>query len=351
MRFVSMDYIKPGMRLGKNLYNENGILILSENVILSEPLIELLFKQGYPGLYIKDEISKDIEVREIVSAEIRTKVKQNIKKLLSNNSSEISLEMRKALSEDINDILESILEDDEVMVNMIDLKKYNDYAFCHSVNVGILSGVIGAGLKLNEDMLKHTITAGLLHDIGKKFIPDSILDKQGKLDNYEMSVIKKHPVLGYNYLKANMNLSAHVLAGILLHHEKYNGTGYPYQRKGEDITLIGRIIAVADVYDAITSKRPYHDAFSPSEAFEFIMGNSGLEFDPQVVNVFVSRIAIYPVGTEVLLSNGETALVMENYPGFSTRPLVKVLSSGKMLNLKSDPETRSITVVKSLLKI
>ncbi len=345
MRYMPIDKLEPGMCLGKNIYNEMGKLILSKNKIFTENIISLFKKQGYQGVYIQDKISEDIEIEEIVSLEIRNKSKNAIRDLFLTDQKD-SEEIYKNIDLCIKDIIKSILNNKEVVVNMVDLKTYDDYTYSHSVNVGILSGVIGAALDFSESFLNHLITAAMLHDIGKKFLSIDLLNKREKITEEEYDTLKKHSELGYNFIKDNRNLSAHVKSGILQHHERYDGRGYPLARKEKDIPLISRIIGVADAYDAITSSRPYHKAYPPGEGMEYVMGNSGLHFDPKVVDIFTQKVAIYPVGTEVLLSNGEKALIVKNYEKFCSRPIVKMLSNGQVLDLKEDTTLMNITVVK-----
>jgi len=345
MRYLPIDQLEVGMSLGRNIYNDAGQLILSKDKIFTEIIIALFKRQGYQGVYIEDKISEDIVIEEIVSIEIRNKAKQSIKRLFLSDdvdSSNIQNEINLSISE----IMQSILENKEVLVNMVDLKTYDDYTYSHSVNVGILSGVIGVALSFKDDQLKHLITAAMLHDIGKKFLDKELLNKTEKISENEYSILKTHSELGYNFFKDTLSFSAHVKTGILQHHERFDGSGYPLGKKGDEIPLISRIIGVADSYDAITSTRPYHKAYPPGEGMEYIMGNSGIGFDPKVVKIFAQKVAIYPAGTQVLLSNGEKALVMKNFECFSSRPWVKLLSTGEVLDLKDDMNTMNITIIK-----
>jgi len=162
--------------------------------------------------------------------------------------------------------------------------------------------------------------------------------------------MKKHSQLGYDYAKEKFRLPTVSYAGIIDHHEKFNGSGYPSGKAGREISLFGRIITMADIYDALTSERPYRKAMSPSEAMEYILGGSESIFDPQVVGVFIRKIAPYPVGTTVKLSNGCTAIVLENYESVCLRPRVRVIREmGKdvepyELNLKNDRSLLSVVI-------
>ncbi|OYP31617.1 phosphohydrolase, partial [Lachnotalea glycerini] len=233
--------------------------------------------------------------------------------------------------------------------NMVDLKIYDDYTYYHSVNVAILSLIVGNALKFHRAMLIQLGMAAILHDIGKKFTPIEILSKPGMLTDEEFDIIKEHPTNGYHFIKRFFpSISSATYVGILQHHERYDGSGYPSGAQGEGISLLGRILAVCDVYDALVSDRPYHKAYLPSEALEFIQGGSGSMFDPAIVITFCYKVASYPLGTAVTLSNGEVGIVVENYEEFNTRPKVKIVKNNIVthyIDLKSDYNARNITIV------
>ncbi len=238
------------------------------------------------------------------------------------------------------------------MLNLFDMKVYDSYTFFHSVSVTILSVVIGLGMGFSRLMLVNTAYAALLHDIGKTQISQDIINKPAALTFAEYEIMKQHAKNGYEYVRKQFSHSVSELAarGVLEHHERINGTGYPGGKKGGAITAIGRIVAVADVYDALVSDRPYRKGIFPVEAMEYVQGNCGTLFDFDVVNTFSQKVALFPTGSCVLLSNGLTALVMQNFEGLTQRPLVKVfmddgvrLPQPYLLNLSR--EALDITVV------
>ena len=158
-------------------------------------------------------------------------------------------------------------------------------------------------------------------------------------------------MLGYKYIRDRFKLPTISHGAILEHHERYDGTGYPANKCGEDITFFGRIVAIADVYDALTSRRPYRKAMNPADSLEYIMGNSGTAFDSDLVEVFVHKIAPYPVGTTVVLSNGYIGIVLENYELLSLRPKIRVFKIGNKevtpfeINLKDDYSYLNVTIL------
>ena len=234
---------------------------------------------------------------------------------------------------------------------MTDLKTFDEYTYQHSVNVAVLSMVIGTTLKLSYKEMFNLGRAALLHDIGKMFVNKEILNKPGKLDANEMKIMKNNSHLGYKHLKNRYGFSILTYNGVLDHHEKYDGTGYPNNKKGKYISLFGRIINVADVYDALTAERPYKRRLLPSEAMEYIMGGAGSHFDPEIVEVFIRKIAPYPLGTCIRLSNGYEGTVVKNYEESCLRPSIRVykihgeLVEPFIINLKDDKNYLSSVII------
>jgi HD-GYP domain-containing protein (c-di-GMP phosphodiesterase class II) len=251
------------------------------------------------------------------------------------------------IKEVVENVVDSIVYNKDLMINMVDLKTYSDYTYYHSVNVCVVAIAIGVALELNKRELYYLGMSAMLHDIGKKFISIDILDKTGPLTDCEFMEIKNHPQLGYQHIKSQYNLPASVYIAIWQHHEKFDGSGYPNGKKGREISLFGRILVVADIYDALVSKRPYHEAYSPSDAIEYIMSNNGSIFDPIIVDAFLKKVAAYPIGSCVELSDGTKALVVENFQNANLRPLVRYTDEkGEQcyINLRDDVCARNITI-------
>ncbi|MDD2217464.1 MAG: HD-GYP domain-containing protein [Eubacteriales bacterium] len=340
MRFVPTHCITTGMKLGENLYNERGDLMLSRNEIITQDYMASIQRLQYNGLYIDDEISNDLEVINLINNEVKIETIKIIKntfiqceqKNKRKNNGIIKKDM-KLLRMQIENIVDEIFNKKELMVNMVDMKVFDDYTYYHSVNVAVLSIVMGISLGMDRKDLNSLGLSALLHDMGKVFIQKQILNKPGKLSDDEFQEMKKHSQLGYEYIKSSFGIANIVYMGILDHHERYDGTGYPNNIKGCRISIFGRIIAVADVYDALTSDRPYRKGMLPSEAIEYIMGSVATAFDPEIVETFVRKIAPYPIGTCVKLSNGLEGIVMENYEEYSMRPKIRIFAdNGKKLD-------------------
>jgi HD-GYP domain-containing protein (c-di-GMP phosphodiesterase class II) len=356
MRFVPTSCLRSGMRLCKTLYGKNNEVLLTTGTILTETYINRILLLKYNGVYIEDDLSKDIEVVNIISDELKQKAVRGIKDIFIQNSlnqpkgkqlKHCRIASTKLL---VENIVEEILNNNKLMINMVDLKVFDEYTYYHSVNVTVLSIVLGVALNLNKEELHKLGLGALLHDIGKVFIPVEILNKPAKLTPDEFEVMKSHAEVGYKHVKENYDLPVKSYVGILQHHEKYDGNGYPDGKSGEQIYLFGRIISICDVYDALTSDRPYRKGMLPSEAMEYIMGGSSVLFDPNLVRIFMTKVAPYPVGMCVKLSNKYSGIVLENYENFCMRPRLRIYKKDEIevepfeLDL-TNPQNNGITIV------
>lgn len=347
MRYLPIKRVEAGMALAQDILDGQGVMLLGRHQILNQEQIENLDKMGYPGLYIDDKFSEEIEIAEVIKPFIHSKSLEIVHHLFVDRMEEEDVsEQEWQIREAVMQVVDSLLENEEVMYNMMSLKNYDDYTYFHSVNVGILSAVIGAHYGMDEYELRILTTAALLHDIGKKFLEIDILNARRALTEEERRIVLQHPKLGYEFLRDNFDFAPEVYLGVLEHHECYNGEGYPMRKSGDEISIYGRIIKLADVYDAMISKRPYRDPMPPADVIEYIMAMNGSEFDPKLVEVFLRWVAVYPAGCEVELSDGRMAVVKHNYQGFVLRPIVKVCDTGEIIDLKNDKEARSITIVR-----
>jgi HD-GYP domain-containing protein (c-di-GMP phosphodiesterase class II) len=328
--------------------------MIQKGFALTERTIRRLRELQYSGLYIDDEISKGIEINETISGELRTNVTRAVFRLLTNvelNSSSHFADDMNRLYGYLDTLLDEILSTRNAVVNIIDIKEFDLYTYQHSVNVCVLSCIVGMAQNMPRADVRALGIAALLHDIGKVFVDKKIINKPDKLTVEEFEAIKKHPTLGGDYLRKTQAFSSAVLVGVLEHHERYNGQGYPLGLQGDKINTFAQIISVADVYDALTSVRPYHDPVLPSDAYEYIMGNGGQQFSWDAVNTFVKKVAPFPLGMQVLLSDGRKGIVYKNHDDFLTRPLIKLFpepgdTREQFLDLMEDHETHKITIQK-----
>lgn len=350
MRYLPTSKLMPGMALGQDIYDGAGRLLLAKHLLLNAEYISHLEFLGFPGVYIDDEFTRGIEIQEIISPQIRSVALGMVHELFTFTAEgeELSVEEIR-IQKTVETVVENIVRNGDVMCNMIDIKNYDDYIYYHSIQVGILSIIVGLRYGLEQEELCNLATAAFLHDIGKRFIDSEIVNGVWPLEGQDREVFKSHPKLGAEFLRSAYHFPQDVYAGILEHHECYNGEGYPLNKAGDEIHLYARIIKLTDSYDAMTSRRPGREIQPPSEALEYLAALAGIQYDPNLVNILIRKVAVYPVGCEVELSNGQHAVVAQNFEDFPLRPLVKVIETGDMLNFRDDAETRSVTLGRIVL--
>lgn len=324
MHKVHLDKVQTGMKLARTIFNSDGGVLLSKGIELREGLVDKLKKNGISEIFLEDEISRDVAVSDVINENTRHEAVTLVKHMMNNYlfTSAVDIEPVKAM---VNKLVGELLASDDIINNLSEIRSVDDYTFEHSVNVCILSLITGIGLGYDIHRLRELGIGAMLHDIGKMCIPREILKKPSQLTVEEFEVIKKHTVLGYEVLKKSgrVNLvSAYIAFG---HHERYDGSGYPLQLKSENIQQCARIVAVADVYDALTSDRVYRKKLKPNEVFEYITSLGAHHFDPKVIENFVKYVSIYPVGTGVMLNTRERGLVIRANQGMPTRPVVRVV--------------------------
>jgi HD-GYP domain-containing protein (c-di-GMP phosphodiesterase class II) len=357
MRYIPSNCLRPGQILASNLEMDGRKVMLRKGVQLSELLIKRIELLGFQGVYIIDDLSRDLEVADVISDTLKHKAKQEIKTMfisVENKTETRALSQLDMISKVIGDIVDEILYNRNIMVNVVDLRTFDDYTFSHSVNVAVLSVMMGTVLGLNRNSLNDLAMGALIHDIGKVFIDKKIINKPSILTPEELGEVRKHSEAGYKYLIAHSQITDDALKAVLLHHEQYNGKGYPTGASGNDIHLFGRIIGVADVFDALTSDRPYRRAMLPSDAIEYILAGYDTMFDPQVVKAFTRKVAPYPIGTCVKLSNDIMGIVVRNYELYSLRPRLRIIHNGKptseFIDLATDTSTLNLTI-KEIIQI
>jgi HD-GYP domain-containing protein (c-di-GMP phosphodiesterase class II) len=328
MRLVPVEDIKPEMELAKSIYHNNNIL-LNTGVKNLHRYKNRLKNIGINYVYVEDKYSTDIEVDYVIKSELREKGQRKIRSFMED------IRFSKAINVDqikntVSDIVEDILNNsDNIIVNMLDIKNFDDYTYEHSVNVAVYSIILGKSLNYNVRDLNKLGVGAILHDIGKILIPPDILFKEGKLNDEEYQIVKDHSELGYDYIKGAREISPVSKAAILSHHERLDGSGYPRKKSGDELHEFAKIVAIADVYDALTSDRSYRKRWPVHEAISYIMSNSDQKFDNYFVDKFVRNLAIYPNGTMVRLSNGQKAIVKEQNTNYPTRPILRIIEDAE----------------------
>lgn len=350
--YLPIEKLVDGMELARNIQGPNPMLPFAvAGCKLNERIIARMQSVGVQGAYINTQLAEGIEPEDFVEPELKAKMLTSIRKAFDESLKKMTFQSSRQIYQEITSVAETvvmnILSKDKYLFQMIDIRDYDGYTYSHSLYVGILSVLLGRYIGLPLNRLNDLALCGLLHDIGKTDIPIEITNKNGPLTDDEFEVMKQHPNISYEKLGQNTIISQAVLQGIRTHHEKFNGTGYPLGLAGEDIPLYGRILAIADVYDALNSTRPYRKAWAPRKIFDYLSGCADTHFDPELLTAFLQCVAAYPVGTVVHLSDGSTAIVRGNTPGFALRPIIRIIApptkAGTDLDLSS--EALNVTIL------
>lgn len=286
---------------------------------LSEPVVTAFPSKKQRPISFDDEKSR------------ASKLIQSSKVAVSSMFSEVR--MGKAINSEnalplVNDIVASVSRNQNAFTSLVRLKSKDDYTYMHSVAVCALMVALARELGLSEDQIRQAGMAGLLHDIGKMAIPDEVLSKPSALSDDEFMVIRRHSEFGHAILSRSQNIDEVCLDVCLHHHEKIDGSGYPHKLKGDEITLFAKMGAVCDVYDAITSNRPYKAGWEPGVSLQR-MSQWTEHFDQVVFKAFVKCVGIYPIGSLVKLRSGRLAVVIDQSAQSLLTPVVKVFFSTK----------------------
>lgn len=337
MRKISVDGVREGMLLARTIYSEDGNILLSAGMKLMESYISRLKGLNIYEIYIDDKISYDIEINDIISDETRFEARVAIKNAMDSIRFGSSIDV-KPIRDTVCRMIDELMNDKNAVINLHDIKSLDQYTFGHSVNVCVLSIITGLSMDYDQDKLKELAMGAMLHDIGKTRIPAEILNKPDALTDSEFEIIKKHTNYGYEMLKKSVELTTYASYIALTHHEKYNGEGYPLGLKGDGIHEFSRIVAIADVYDAITSDRAYKRRRQISEAIEYLVGMGGHHFDYEIVRKFLGHVTTYPLGTCVKLNTGQTAIVVDINKKYPNRPIIRLIrdEAGVMLDRFSE---------------
>lgn len=349
------------MIIDQTIKNQQGKTLIARGTVLDEYLIDSLIKLQITGVYI----SEGEEDPEDIEAGIPEKTKEKIEKIKVPDPCKVKLSesVKKRVAEGVqflyndtdskdfenatnsvtNELMKAITDNDAIAVDISVLKVSDEYTFKHSVDVATMAMIIGKKQGLSDKEIYEIGIAGLLHDIGKSKIPGEVLNKPGRLTEEEFAVMRQHSVLGYHILKNKKDIPKSVLMGVLQHHEKINGKGYPLGFSSDKISLYAKILSVADIYDALVTERPYKKAFSKRDAVEMIMSLTN-ELDIAAMRSFLGSVILYPVDSIVQLSNGEKAKVVENTQESILRPKVVGLTSGRVYDLAKDIGCASIII-------
>lgn len=327
--FYESHKLAPGYRLLRPLQDREGRILLQAGTILTQRHLELIQQWGVQNILLlaektsKSEMSNQVTRTHVIDAALQNMITDTLTEVFINIASEKALPLDR-LQYSASLLIREIANHRDVALDLSALRSSDENTYNHSLSVAVLAIATGVELGLADEVLMDLAMGALLHDIGKTKIAPAIINKPGQLTAEERVIIEQHPLWGVQLLQEKGHSSPRVLQAVYEHHERSDGSGYPQGLSDEQISLLGKITAVADYYDAMTSDRSYHAAQPAYLVIEQLIAYSLTTFNQAIVRAFVRSLAPYPVGSRVLLDTGEWGEVIGYDRRMPTRPRVLV---------------------------
>lgn len=362
---IPFDELIEGMVFGDDVIDKEGRLLVSKNTVLTREILERLKKFSSRKFFSMKVLLSELNIKtvvklengsvqEVASSQIKMEhtkerlvikekfeemhksIKQSFDELSRNNTSP---KVKKELDNTVEEIKNNLSLNIELLNEILDVKATDEYLYNHSLNVAVVSNLIGRWIGLEQKDLDILILAGLVHDIGKLRVDPAILNKPGKLTDEEFAEMKKHPEYSYQMLMEMGYKDNAILKAVTFHHEKEDRSGYPLKISGDKITIHAKILAIADIFDAMTSNRVYKARVSPFKVLEMFQNQNFGKLDYKIIMVFIKRFTENYVGSEVILSNNQRAKIVSLNAYEITKPLL-VTSEGKFIDISREREVQ-----------
>jgi HD-GYP domain-containing protein (c-di-GMP phosphodiesterase class II) len=326
MRIISLDAVKGDELLARDIFTANDSLLLPAGTMIKKEYVKRLKELKIEYIYVEDEFSQGVNLTNSLELQIKEQCQDAVRDLLIKYSynEEGELEDIKVVADEI---IHDIMDEPEVIYNLSSIREKSDITYSHSLNVCALSVILAFKLKLHKSKIREIAIGSLLHDIGLTYIsPDLYKLNLETCSEKEQREIKKHIIYGYSAIEKMDWLSPTAKDIIISHHERLNGSGYPFHLKEDRIKIGSRIIAVCDEFDSrvygnFITKMKVHDAI------DYIVSKAGILFDLGVVKTFVDSVAAYPTGILVRTNENEVGIVLRQNPQCPTRPVIRIVEN------------------------
>ena len=334
MKKILFEDLKPGMKLALPI--RCGLsyqILLNAGTVINEKHVKRLRTLKAIEIFVHTPEFADYPAKELYNEAVA-----NMDEIFSEFLLEKEIDVPR-VKKAVDGVIDHLTAEQHILLQLTRLNNADSYSVSHCVNVAIYSLFLGLKMGLSEQELRNLGLGAILHDIGKLGVPEEILKKPQSLTDEEYSIIKNHPLEGYNALKKN-DLSADARMVVRDHHERCDGSGYPFGKEEKDIHKLARIVSIADIYDAVTADRVYRPKMLPHEGLEILLANcAGNKLDQKMVKVFMREICVYPVGSVVRLSTGEIGRVIDFPRDAPYRPTVAVERGDEvfLVNLMKEP--------------
>lgn len=322
MQRVSVGFLEAGMVAARNVHSAEGRLLVTKDTVLSEAMVANIQKTSLGSIYVRNPLFQDIEAEEVVTEDNRRKAVMALKSAVTAYQKTKVLDIQ-PLKKVLRELVVEIIRNRDSMIHQLDMRTYQDYIYAHSVNTCVLSVLIAVNLDYPEGKLTDLALGTMLHDVGMMMLPDALLMKMGNLTPEESKQVQQHPEDGFNILRTVREIPITVAHIAYQHHERVDGKGYPRNLTADKILEFAKVAAVADTFDALVSDRPYRKGMVPHEAYEVMMALADSYVDRDILHLFLTHVAIYPVGAVVQLDNGQHGVVTKVLPRLQTRPQVR----------------------------
>lgn len=350
-RNISIAEVKTNMVLSRDVISDTGIVLMSENTMLNDRNIMKLKVYDIESVFIKSEdgpFEEPVEVPSSYPEPVRIRETQNFKEFerkyekSATETKAVFLSIGSGNGVDLDqlynitkEIMDSLRSKSDLFMYLGNLKKMDEHTYAHSINVSLLCNLFGFWMGFDQEEIINLTTAGMLHDIGKTKVSAEILNKESSLTKDEFEELKRHTIYGFRILEKE-DLDERIKKTALMHHEKINGTGYPTGAKGNQIDAFARIVAIADIYDAMTSERNYRERICPFDVLKTFEQNCYGELDTEYLLLFLQNIAYTYVGSWVELSNGQIGEVVFINANHLSTPIVRVENTFYDLTMRKD---------------
>lgn len=354
---VYSSMLREGMEIAEDIFHSSGMLLVASGALVTKKVMYLL--KQYDVLRVKIFAPTEVKKAPIIYSEQTAKIKaskeflqfeKNVKEKVESVTQvftdviEKSLDIEpSALLQDVESVYEGIKSTGEIFEYLNVMRNSDDAKYTHCLNVSILCNIFGRWLDLPESELEVLVLAGLLHDIGKVKLPEELITKTEKLTDDEREDLKKHAIYGYRILDGQKKLDPRIKMVALLHHERCDGKGYPQKRKYDDIEYFARIVAIADVYEAMTAERKYRKKICPFEVVEMFEKEGLQKYDPDLILTFLEKIAQTQLNNVVKLNNGLHGEIVFINRNSLSQPMIKV--DGKIMDMTEYPDLHIVEVL------
>lgn len=344
MRIIQVKDLTDDMVLGRPIFHKLGMILLNEGSSQLTRFKDKFKMMGIDYLYIEDELSKGIEIDDVVSEATRREGRRLVGELMNKLLDRKQVDMS-GVQKIVGNMIEDILSNKSVIVNITDLKNMDTYLYYHAVNVSVLSLVVGSALGYAPKQLNYLGTGAILHDIGLLALPKKLAEKaEADMTEAERKAFASHPQLGYEMLKSLRDVDAFSKNIVWGHHEHVDGTGYPRKIGGAEIHEMVKIVSVCDAFDEMTSSRGGKKKAPSYQAIEYLIANIGKKFEKKIVASFVRHIAAFPVGSMVTLNDQRKGIVEKQNEGFPTRPVVRLMDASGTVSVDLLKEVNLVIV-------